>query len=165
MGVSQTAACLTPGTSRGPLLDREGRLIGVNTAITSPSGGNVGIGYAIPVDTVNQVVTQVIRSGRPAQPSLGIVTLRERDTRALGFDKGVMIAEVKSKSAAAKAGLRGFHADPDTGEQAYGDLITSINGEEIEGQADFERAMAKLKVGQTITLTVQRNGQTRKVKV
>src|SRR5215207_4719014 len=70
-GVIQTDAPLNPGNSGGPLLDREGRLIGVNTAITSPTGGNVGIGYAIPVDTVNQVVTQLIRTGRSPRPSLG----------------------------------------------------------------------------------------------
>jgi S1-C subfamily serine protease len=137
----------------------------VNTAITSPSGGNVGIGYAIPVDTVNPVVTQLIRTGRPMKPSLGIVTLREKDTRALGFDQGVMIAEVKPKSAAAKAGLRGFRTDPDSGRQVYGDLIAAVNGEAVEGMADFERAMTRVKVGQTITLTIRRGEQTRDVQV
>jgi S1-C subfamily serine protease len=164
-GVIQTDASLNPGNSGGPLLDREGRLIGVNSAITSPSGGNVGIGYAIPVDTVNQVVTELIRTGRPTRPSLGIVTLRERDTRALGYDKGVMIAEVKQGSPAEKAGLRGFHVDEDTGRQVPGDVIVAVNGEPIEGMADFRRVTSKLRVGQTVKLTIERGKQTKEVSV
>lgn len=167
-GVIQTDASLNPGNSGGPLLDRSGRLIGVNTAITSPSGGNVGIGYSIPVDTVNAVVTQLIQTGqagRPAKPTLGVILLRERDTRALGYPQGVMIAEVKPNSAAAKAGLRGFRVDPDTGEQEYGDVILAVNGEPVNGIAEFERAMSRLKVKQTIKLTVLRGKETREVSV
>jgi len=137
----------------------------VNTAITSPSGGNVGIGYAIPVDAVNQVVTELIRTGRAPKPSLGIVVLRERDTRALGHDKGVMIAEVRPGSAADKAGLHGFRTDPATGRQVPGDLILAVNGEPVNTIADFQRVMGRMKVQQTITLTVRRGDETQEVKV
>jgi S1-C subfamily serine protease len=161
----QTDAAINPGNSGGPLLDRSGRLIGVNTAITSPTGASVGIGYAIPVDTVNPVVTQLIRTGRAARPSLGVVLLRERDTRAIGYDQGVMIAEVRPGSAAAKAGLVGFRTDPDTGRQLPGDVILAVDGEPVDGIADFERAMSKWRVGQTVRLTVRRGQQTREVNV
>ena len=164
-GVIQTDASLNPGNSGGPLLDREGRLIGVNTAITSPSGGNVGLGYAIPVDTVNQVVTQLIRSGRPAKPTLGIVLSRERNARALGFDRGVMIDEVRPGSSAAKAGLRGVRIDPETGRPAAGDVIVAVNGEPVNSIADYARALAKLRVQQMVPLSVQRGDQTIEVKV
>jgi S1-C subfamily serine protease len=164
-GVIQTDASLNPGNSGGPLLDKDGRLIGVNTAITSPSGGNVGIGYAIPVDTVNRVVTELIRTGRAPTPALGIVLLRDRDTRSLGFDKGVMIAEVLPGGAADKAGLRGFHTDQATGRQTPGDLILAVNGEPVNSIADLQKAMSKLQIRQTITLSIRRGDETRDVKV
>jgi S1-C subfamily serine protease len=164
-GVIQTDASLNPGNSGGPLLDKDGRLIGVNTAITSPSGGNVGIGYAIPVDTVNRVVTELIRTGRAPTPTLGIRILRDRDTRSLGYDKGVMIAEVLPGGAADKAGLHGFHTDPATGRQTPGDLVLAVNGEPVNTIADLQKAMSKLQVRQTVTLTIRRGDETRDVKV
>jgi S1-C subfamily serine protease len=164
-GVIQTDAPLNPGNSGGPLLDREGRLIGVNTAIRSPSGGNVGLGYAIPVDTVNQVVTQLIRSGRPARPSLGATLARDRDARVMGFDRGVMIENVIPGGAAAKAGLTGLRFDQLTGRPVAGDAIVAINGEPVNNVADYGRVMAKLRVQQTVTLTIRRGDDVRDVKV
>lgn len=164
-GVIQTNAALNPGNSGGPLLDRSGRLIGVNTAINSPTGGNVGIGYAIPVDTVNQVVTELVRNGRAPRPALGVVVLPEREARSLGVERGVMIAEVRPGSAADKAGLHGFRTDPDTGRQSVGDVILAVDGEPVNTLADLRRVLSRLKVQQTITLTIQRDGQTDKVAV
>jgi S1-C subfamily serine protease len=164
-GVIQTDASLNPGNSGGPLLDREGRLIGVNTAITSPSGGNVGLGYAIPVDTVNRVVTEIIKTGRPAKPTIGLTLLRERDVRALDYPNGVMVAEVRPNGPAAKAGLLGFRRDPATGRQLYGDVITHIDGEPIEGVRDYERVMSNAKVQQTIKLKILRGKESREASV
>ena len=137
----------------------------MNTAITSPSGGNVGLGYAIPVDTVNQVVTEMIRSGRPARPSMGVSLLRERDTRSLGVNKGVMILEVRANSPAAKAGLLGFRTEPVSGRQLRGDVIVALNGDPVDGISDFERHMARMKVQQTMTLTILRGDKARDVEV
>ena len=162
-GVIQTDASINPGNSGGPLLDRDGRLIGVNTAITSPTGGSVGIGYSIPVDTVNTVVPELIRTGKQARPALGIVALREREARSLGIEKGVMIAEVRPNSPAAKAGLLGFRQGP--GRQELGDLILKIAGETINGMADLEKTMARLKVQQTIRVVVLRGRETLEVDV
>lgn len=163
-GVIQTDASINPGNSGGPLLDRDGRMIGVNTAITSPTGGSVGIGYSIPADTVNTVVPELIRTGKQARPALGIVALRERDARSLGIEKGVMIAEVRPNSAAAKAGLQGFRQGAG-GRQLLGDLILRINGEEVGAMADLERIMARTKVQQTIKVVVLRGQQTLEVDV
>jgi S1-C subfamily serine protease len=147
-GVIQVDAPINPGNSGGPLLDREGHLIGVNTAITSPSGGSVGLGYAIPVDTVNEVVTSLIKTGREAQPYIGAVfNLDEGKLRSANIPKGVLVRGVRPGSPAADAGLRG------------GELILKVNGQEIEGLVDFERILNKVKVGDTLVFTVRRAGR------
>lgn len=147
-GVIQTDAALNPGNSGGPLYDKDVRLIGVNTAITTPSGGSVGIGYAIPVDTVNSVVTQIIRSGRVVQPYIGAeYVLEEWYVRRMGIAKGVVIKSVKRPSPAATAGL------------LPGDIILKANDKEIVGLADLERVLGRVKVGDTLNFTIRRRGQ------
>src|SRR5439155_4176558 len=108
-GVIQTDAAINPGNSGGPLLDSSGRLIGMNTAIYSPSGSSAGIGFAVPVDTVNRVVPQIIAYGKVLHPKLGVNNHPVLDQLALRRGiKGLVIFTVDDGSPAAKAGLRGI---------------------------------------------------------
>lgn len=155
-GAIQHSAPINPGNSGGPLLDKDARLIGVNTSITTPSGGNVGIGFAIPVDTVNSVVTELIQRGRILKPDLGIKLVDQRRLRRAGFPDGVMIQQAEPDGPAAKAGLRGLGQDPETGDVIPGDLIVAIDGREVDSPADLARVIADHKVGDKVRLTVER---------
>jgi S1-C subfamily serine protease len=152
-GVIQTDAAINPGNSGGPLLDSAGRLIGVNTAIASPSGAYAGIGFAIPVDTVNQVVTQLIRSGDVPRPDTGIVFADDNISRRFGV-RGVLIQAVRGP--AAEAGLRPLQR---MARGYVGDIIVAIDGQPIRKRSDVEQALAKAKIGDEITVTVVRDGE------
>ena len=164
-GAIQTDAPINPGNSGGPLLDRDGRLIGVNTSITTPSGGNVGIGFAVPVDTVNTVVTELIRSGRILRPDLGIKLFDQRRLRQAGILNGVMVAVVEEGSPAAAAGIKGMVFDRRTNTAEPGDLIVAVNGEKVRDNLEFTRRIAKLAIGDAVKLTLERNDATRTVEV
>jgi 2-alkenal reductase len=159
-GVIQTDAAINPGNSGGPLLDSAGRLIGVNTAIYSPSGTSAGIGFAIPVDVVNRVVPELIRNGRTRNPGIGIIAGQEATAARLGID-GVVILRVLRGSPAAGAGLRGV--DPQSGE--IGDVIVGAGDRPVHRLADLTAAMAAAGLGAAIDLTVERDGRTRRVRV
>ena len=161
-GTIQIDAAINPGNSGGPLLDKTGRLIGVNSAIRSPSGGNVGIGFAIPVDTVNRVVTEMVQRGRPLQADLGVKLYDQTKLRRAGYPKGVMISEVTPGGPAAKAGLLGVRPNPRTGRAEPGDLILSVNGTEIVGIADFQKVVAGLKPGVKVPVKFLRNEEEQK---
>lgn len=152
--VIQTDAAINPGNSGGPLLDSAGRLIGVNTAIYSPSGASAGIGFAIPVDAVNRTVPELIRTGRVPTPGIGIVPAPDGTTARLGVD-GVMIYRVLPGSPAARAGLQGV--DPRTGD--WGDIIISVNGRPVRRVSELTGAIEKIGVGQTLQLDVVRQGR------
>jgi S1-C subfamily serine protease len=156
-GAIQHSAQINPGNSGGPLLDKDARLIGVNTSITTPSGGNVGIGFAIPVDRVNEVVTELIQRGRVLKPDAGLRLVDQRRLRRAGFPDGVMIQEVDPDGPAAKAGLRGLGQDPRTGDVIPGDLILAVNGQAVDSPTDYARLIAEHKVGDTVKLTVERD--------
>jgi S1-C subfamily serine protease len=159
----QTDAAINPGNSGGPLLDSAGRLIGVNTAIYSPSGAYAGIGFAIPSDVVNRVVPQLIRDGKIQRPSLGVHVAPDQLVRQLGT-KGVLIMGVLPDSPAAKAGLRATRRD-DAGRLQLGDLIVVIDGQKVETVNQLLDQLESRKVGSTVELTIRRDEQEQKVKV
>ena len=156
-GAIQHTAQINPGNSGGPLLNRSGKLVGVNTSIATPSGGNVGIGFSIPSDTVNQVVTSIIRQERPKKPDIGVRLYDEKRLRASGYDKGVMISEVIPGGPADAAKLRGLRRAANGAQAGAGDIILAIDGEEIGGVADFQRIVGKLKLDQTVRIRYLRD--------
>jgi S1-C subfamily serine protease len=164
-GVIQTDAPINPGNSGGPLLDSSGLLIGVNTAIASPSHAFAGIGFAIPVDDVNQVATELIRHGKKAKPGLGVHVASDQAARQLGVRKGVLIVQVLPDSPAAKAGLRGTKVDTDGDITQLGDVITAVDGKEISSVNALFSTLADHQVGDMVTLTIRRDGQEKEVSV
>jgi S1-C subfamily serine protease len=161
-GVIQTDAAINPGNSGGPLLDSAGRLIGINTAIYSPSGAYAGIGFAVPVDTVNRIIPQLLAHGKVVRPGLGIVPASEQIVRQLKV-KGVLVLTVPDGSAAQQAGLVGTTQGPKS--WILGDLITAIDGEQVSELNDLYRVLDKHSVGDVVTLDVTRAGDKRQVKV
>jgi S1-C subfamily serine protease len=155
--VVQTDAAINPGNSGGPLLDSAGRLIGVNTQIASPSGASAGIGFAVPVDTVNEVVPQLIAHGRVIRPRLGITPAQEGVVRRLGLS-GVLVLEVQDGTGAAKAGLRGTRREAD-GSIALGDIIVGVAGKKVANYDDLVSALEKQKIGDSVPVRVLRDGR------
>jgi S1-C subfamily serine protease len=156
----QTDAAINPGNSGGPLLDSSGRLIGINTAIFSPSGAYAGVGFAVPVDTVNRVVPQLIAKGKYTRPVLGISTdeqLNQLLAKEAGV-KGVAVLKVESGSPAETAGLRPARTTAD-GRIAFGDIITAIDGKTVDSVARLVNRLDEHKVGDAIKLTVHRDGK------
>ncbi|RMG39734.1 MAG: PDZ domain-containing protein [Candidatus Dadabacteria bacterium] len=162
-GVIQTDAAINPGNSGGPLLDSHGRLIGINTAIYSPSGAYAGIGFAVPVDTIKRLVPQIIRYGKARKPGLGIQIADDYITARLDI-KGVLIVDVLKGSPAAKAGLKPTVQNV-FGEIVLGDIIVALNGKPINNTNDLYRILDNLKVGDTVRLTVERDGRRRTVTI
>ncbi|OGA09625.1 MAG: 2-alkenal reductase [Betaproteobacteria bacterium RIFCSPLOWO2_02_64_14] len=154
-GVIQTDAAINPGNSGGPLLDSAGRLIGVNTAIYSPSGASAGIGFAIPVDEVNRVVPRLIRDGKFIRPALGIQAAPEAFQRSLGLPKGVAIVGVFPDGPAHQAGIRPFMRAQD-GSLVAGDIIVALGGKELATLDDLLSALEQRQPGETVTVTVAR---------
>ncbi len=155
--VIQTDAAINPGNSGGPLLDSGGRLIGINTAIHSPTGASAGIGFAVPVDTVNRVVPQLIAHGVPARSTLGVFLAPDRWTRAQGI-RGVVLSQVTEGSPAAESGIRGLSED-ESGRILLGDIVTAINGVGVQTENDFQLQLTSYPPGETVVLSLLREGE------
>ncbi len=170
-GIIQTDAAINPGNSGGPLLDGDGRMIGMNTAIFSPIGANVGISFAVPVNTIKKVLPQLLEKGYVSRPWLGIAgqSIDSDTAKLLGLESpGVLIAEVKEGSPAAKAGLRGGTGYLRIGNLLVaigGDLIIAAEGKRIESMDELNELMDGFSVGQVIELTILREGQKINLKV
>jgi 2-alkenal reductase len=158
--VIQTDAAINPGNSGGPLLDSAGRLIGVNTAIFSPSGTNAGIGFAIPIDVVNRIVPRLIRQGRVPTPGIGILAADEAVAAQLGLN-GVIVADVVRGSPADRAGLSGI--DPST--SAIGDVIVGADDKPVRRLSDLTERLESVGPGGSVELTVLRDGNRRTIDV
>jgi S1-C subfamily serine protease len=161
--VIQTDAAINPGNSGGPLLDSAGRLIGVNTAIFSPSGTYSGVGFAIPVDEVNRVVPQLIRNGTVIRPGIGVSLLPDSVTHGWGL-KGALVFDVQPDSPAQKAGLRGTQRSG-MRVRRLGDIITAVNGERVRSVEELFAALAQHDVGETVKLTILRDGVEKELEV
>jgi S1-C subfamily serine protease len=164
--VIQTDAAINVGNSGGPLLDSRGRLVGVNTAIYSPSGASAGIGFAVPVDTVSRIVPELIAHGRVVRPVMGVgfdEQLSAAVTRRLGVE-GVLIREVYEGTGADSAGLAGTQVDR-RGRVIPGDVIQEIDAKPVRSTSDLLGRLGSYKPGDTVTLTAFRDGKARKVQV
>lgn len=160
--VIQTDAAINQGNSGGPLFDREGRVIGMNSQIASQNGGNVGIGFAIPIDTILPIADSIARTGRAEHAWIGI-TGRELTPglaakMGLGDRHGVLVTETDPRGPARDAGMRS--ADSATAKVPTGaDLIVAVNGRPTTDMADVSEAVASRRAGDEVTVTVLRDGQ------
>jgi S1-C subfamily serine protease len=164
-GLIQTDAAINPGHSGGPLIDSAGRLIGVNTAIYSTSGSYAGVGFAVPVDTVNRVVPQLIATGRYAPPTIGVSIDPRMDAvlERAGL-AGILVLGVTPGSSAERAGIRPARTAPD-GSLIPGDILVRFDGRELKTVADLLSALDERRAGEQVSLTIQRDGEEMDVRV
>jgi len=161
--VIQTDAAINPGNSGGPLLDSSGRLIGVNTMIYSPSGASAGIGFSIPVDEVNWVVSDLIKYGKLKRPILGAELLPTQYAQNWGVE-GAMILSLTANGGAAKAGLKALNRN-NSGEIIFGDIITAINNQKVTSNNDLILTLEKYNPGEKVKVEFKRNDDLKEVYV
>lgn len=157
--VIQTDAAINPGNSGGPLLNSLGQLIGVNTAIYSPSGASSGIGFAIPVNTVKRIVPELIAYGRVQTPILGIVQIPQADYyRQLWGIEGVIVLEVADGGNPQRLGMRGLTRNP-SGRIQLGDVIVEIEGNPVRNENDYADIMEQHQPGDVVTVRSRRDNR------
>ncbi|MCX6130768.1 MAG: trypsin-like peptidase domain-containing protein [Proteobacteria bacterium] len=159
----QTDASINPGNSGGPLLDSRGYLLGMNTLIFSESGQSAGIGFALPANTINRIVSQIIKNGRVIQPGIGIEPFDSSVNRQLSLE-GVIIRAVTEGSSAAKAGLRGTHRTRN-GDIILGDVIIAVNDKKIRSYDDLSNTLEAFQVGDSVKISFVREAKKRSVSV
>ncbi|KAK3284408.1 protease Do-like, partial [Cymbomonas tetramitiformis] len=150
----QTDAAINPGNSGGPLLDSNGTLIGINTAIYSAAGTSAGVGFAISSDTVQGIVEQLIEYGRIVRPAIGISFAPDASVEQLGVS-GVLVLDMPSDSPALEAGMQRTTRDQ-FGRLVLGDIITKMKDQPVENASDLYRALDRCSVGETIDVEVLR---------
>ncbi len=155
----QTDASINPGNSGGPLLDKYGKMIGINSQILSPAGGSVGVGFAVPVNTAKRVVPQLLQFGEVRRPKLGaslpsIADLKERGYR-VPVENGLLVLQVLPGGSADRAGLRAVTSDG-----TLGDILVSADGQKFEDLDDLYRLLDRKKIGETVNFEVYRDGKT-----
>ena len=160
-GVVQTDAAINPGNSGGPLLDSQGRLIGINTAIYSPSGAYAGIGFAVPVDTVSRLVPEILQYGKVTKPGLGVQVASANIAARLDID-GALVLGVVPGGPAAKIGLRPTMRDQ-AGRLVLGDILVRIGTHRLKSSDDLFKAMDAYKVGDKVEIEFLRDGKVQTV--
>lgn len=164
----QTDAAINPGNSGGPLLDSAGRVIGINTAIRSPSGASAGIGFALPIDIIADLVFDIIHPGVRSRPALGINALESRDAlRMFGIRRGVLVKEVMPGSGAEEAGLAPIREEVRGRYRRFvpGDIITAVAGRPVNNLFELRDVLLDYKPGQSVEVTVQRGEEERRLTV
>ncbi len=162
-GAIQTDAAINPGNSGGPLLDSAGRLIGVNTAIAGSTNQSAGVGFAVPVDTVNRVVPELIAHGKVVRPGLGIYVAPDQWAAQLGVD-GVLVLDVVAGGGAAAAGIRPMARDA-RGRVTVGDVIRSVAGESVRTREDVFDALSGHAPGDVVAVEILRGDSTETLQV
>jgi len=161
--VIQTDAAINPGNSGGPLLDSQGKVIGVNTAIYSRTGSSAGIGFAVPIDTVKRSVDQLIEHGRLVRPTLGVQLARPDVAQQLGVDRGLLIVTVVPESGAARAGLR--NSESRGRDVVLGDVILSLNGRPLYRVDDLLNELEKYNAGDRVKVGLLRGAEELEVEI
>ncbi|MBD65239.1 MAG: hypothetical protein CME62_08530 [Halobacteriovoraceae bacterium] len=160
----QTDAAINQGNSGGPLLNSKGEVIGMNTMIVSRSGGSAGLGFAVPIDTINRSVPQLIKFGKVIRPGLGIGVLDDHVKQRFLGDKGVALSYVDPDGAAASAGLKGMMRD-NFGRIYVGDVIMKVDGKPVNSLDEIYHVLGGYEIGDRVEIEYMREDKTHKVKV